>query len=165
MKLKALSLAIGSVLGLGVLAAPVSANDDLLETDVRSMFYMHMPFDGGSKQQQATKLGFAVYRHDPTLEQGNGFAYHPARFQSLPLPGVRSAFADIRFNADDSNWDRFNVGGVDALTYETKLNADGTAEQEATGISPAAIVAGVVIGVVVVNEITDDDDRPGDGSD
>lgn len=71
---------------------------------------------------------------------------------------------DVRFNTQKQNWDRFRVGGVDALTYKTRMNADGTVAAEAAGISTAAIVAGVVVGVVVINEATKKDDPPAAGS-
>lgn len=64
---------------------------------------------------------------------------------------------DVRFNTQKQNWDRFRVGGMDALTYKMRLNADGTVEAEAAEISTAVIVAGVVIGVVAINEATKKD--------
>jgi hypothetical protein len=120
------------------------------------MAYVSLPFGGISRSQEAPILGFAV--NHTRREQGDGFSYHPALFQR-PVSAVR-ALMDVRFNTQKQNWDRFRVGGVDALTYQTRMNADGTVAAEAAGISTAAIVAGVVVGVVVVNEATKKDDSP-----
>lgn len=131
------------------------------KNEVAAMAYVSLPFGGMSRSQQAPILGFAVNhtRH----EQGDGFSYHPSLFQMTPASSVR-ALMDVRYNTHKDNWDRFRVGGVDALTYKTKLNADGTVEAEAAGISTAAIVAGVVVGVVVINEATKKDDNNNNAS-
>lgn len=128
--------------------------------EVKALAYVALPFGGASRSQQAPILGFAV--NHIQRERGEGFSYHPALFQQ-PVSAVRSLM-DVRFNTQKQNWDRFRVGGVDALTYKTRLNADGTTEAEAAGISTAAIVAGVVVGVVVINEATRKDDPSTTGS-
>ncbi len=125
--------------------------------EVVAMAYVSLPFGGVSRAQGAPILGFAV--NQTQREQGDVFSYHPSLFQQTPASTVRSLM-DVRFNTQKQNWDRFRVGGVDALTYKTRMNADGTVAAEAAGISTAAIVAGVVIGVVVVNEATKKDDAP-----
>lgn len=125
--------------------------------EVKALAYVALPFGGVSRSQQAPVLGFAV--NHVRQDQQNGFSYHPSLFQMTPASSMRTLM-DVRFNTQKQNWDRFRVGGVDALTYKTKLNADGTTEAEAAGISTAAIVAGVVVGVVVIHEATKDDDPP-----
>lgn len=127
------------------------------KNEVAAMAYVSLPFGGVSRSQEAPILGFAV--NHARREQGDGFSYHPSLFQQTPVSAVRSLM-DARFNTQKQNWDRFSVGGVDALTYQTRMNADGTVAAEATGISTAAIVAGVVVGVVVINEATKKDDVP-----
>jgi hypothetical protein len=137
------------------LSTPVHAGplDALGGNEVKALAYVSLPFGGVSRKQEAPILGFSVnhIRSDP---QG-GFSYSPSLFQQ-PASAVRSLM-DVRFNMQKQNWDRFRVGGVDALTYETRLNADGTTEKEATGVSTEMIVAGVVIGVVVINDATKND--------
>lgn len=128
--------------------------------EVGAMAYVSLPFGGVSRSQESPILGFAV--NQSRREQGDGFSYHPSLFQR-PISAVRPLM-DVRFNTQKQNWDRFRVGGVDALTYKTRMNADGTVAAEASGISTAAIVAGVVVGVVVINEATKKDDSPAAGS-
>lgn len=124
--------------------------------EVKTMAYVSLPFGGGSRAQTAPILGFAV--NHTLREQGDGFSYHPALFQQTPASAVRSLM-DVRFNTQKQNWDRFRVGGMDALTYTTRMKVDGTTAVEATGISTGAIVAGVVVGVVAVAIHRDEQDR------
>jgi len=149
-------IAVSVAVALAGISAPLFAGP-LDRNEVAAMAYVSLPFGGVSRSQEAPILGFAV--NHTRREQGDGFSYHPSLFQQRPVSAVRSLM-DVRFNTQKQNWDRFRVGGVDALTYKTRLNADGTVAAEAAGISTAAIVAGVVIGVVVVNEATKKDDPP-----
>ncbi len=151
-KLIAASVAVALAgLSTPLYAGPFSQNE------VKAMAYLSMSFGGVSRKQDAPILGFAV--NHTLRDQRDGFSYHPSLFQQSPVSAVRS-LVDVRFNTQKQNWDRFRVGGVDALTYRTRLNADGTTEAEAAGISTGAIVAGVVVGVVVINEATKKDDPP-----
>lgn len=144
---------------LAAVSAPLHAGP-FDRDEVKAMAYVALPFGGMSRSQQAPILGFAL--DHVRREQNGGFSYHPSLFQMTPASSVR-ALMDVRYNTHKANWDRFRVGGVDALTYNTKLNADGTTEMEATGISTGAIVAGVVVGVVVVHQATKDDDNASAG--
>jgi len=158
--LKPKLIAVSVAAALAGISAPLYAG--LFDkNEVAAMAYVSLPFGGVSRTQEAPILGFAV--NHTRREQGDGFSYHPSLFQQSPASAVRSLM-DVRFNTQKQNWDRFRVGGVDALTYKTRLNADGTVAAEAAGISTAAIVAGVVVGVVVINEATKKDDPPATGS-
>ncbi|TRZ89804.1 MAG: hypothetical protein D4R84_17225 [Rhodocyclaceae bacterium] len=142
------------------LSAPLYAGP-FDKSEVAAMAYASLPFGGVSRSQEAPILGFAV--NHSRREQGNGFSYHSSLFQQPPVSAVRSLM-DVRYNTEKQNWDRFRVGGVDALTYKTRLNADGTVAAEAAEISTPAIGAGVVVGVVVINEATKKDDPPAGAS-
>lgn len=149
-------IAVSVAAALAGVSAPLYAGP-FDQNEVKAMAYVNVPFGGVSRSQEAPILGFALNHN--RREQADGFSYHPSLFQQTPVSAVRSLM-DVRFNTQKQNWDRFRVGGVDALTYKTRMNADGTVAAEAAEISTAAIVAGVVVGVVVVHEATKKDDPP-----
>jgi hypothetical protein len=147
---------------LAAISAPLYAGP-FDKNEVGAMAYVSLPFGGVSRSQEAPILGFAL--NHTRREQGDGFSYHPSLFQQTPVSAVRSMM-DVRFNTQKQNWDRFRIGGVDALTYKTTMNADGTTETVGTlaEIPTVAIVAGVVIGVVVIHDANKKDDPPATGS-
>lgn len=147
-------IAVSVAAALAGISAPLYAGP-LDRNEVAAMAYVSLPFGGVGRAQQAPILGFAV--NHLRREQGDGFSYYPSLFRQTPVSTVRSLM-DVRLNTQKQNWDRFRVGGVDALTYKTRMNADGSTSTEASGISTGAIVAGVAIGVVVVHQATKDDD-------
>lgn len=149
-------IAVSVAAALAGISAPLYAGP-FDKSEVAAMAYLSLPFGGVSRSQEAPILGFAL--NQTRREQGDGFSYHPSLFQQTPVSAMRSLM-DVRFNTQKQNLDRFRVGGVDALTYKTRMNADGTVGAEAAEISTAAIVAGVVVGVVVINEATRKDDPP-----
>jgi hypothetical protein len=103
---------------LAGISAPLYAGP-LDKNEVVAMAYVSLPFGGISRAQQAPILGFAV--NHTRREHGDGFSYHPSLFQQTPVSAVRSLM-DVRFNTQRQNWDRFRVGGVDALTYKGSGN-------------------------------------------
>lgn len=152
MKPKLIAVSVAAALA-GISAPSYAGPFD--RNEVAAMAYVSLPFGGVSRSQEAPILGFAV--NHTRRERGGGFKHNSAMFQQTPVSAVCSLM-DVRFNTQKQNWDHFRVGGVDALTYRTRMNADGTVAAEAAGISTAAIVAGMVVGVVVINDATKKDD-------
>lgn len=151
-------IAVSIAAAFAGLSAPANAGP-FDRNEVKAIAYVSLPFGGVSHSQEAPILGFALNHH--RRERTDGFGYRPSLFQHTPASAARSLM-DVRFNTQKQNRDRFRVGGVDALTYTTRMKADGTTEAVATlaEIPAVAIVAGVVVGAAVIHEATKKDNPP-----
>jgi hypothetical protein len=125
-------------------------------SEVKALAYVSLPFGGVSRRQEAPILGFAIDHKQPQGPR-DGFSVSP--LQSFAPGNIRS-LVDIRFNTQTQNWQRFRIGGVDALAYTTRMRADGTTETVGTlaEIPTWAIVTGVVVGAAVIHDVTKKDD-------
>lgn len=92
---------------------------------------MDMPFGGGGSDLKKLTLNLAVdfVRTEPIY----GISHRTA--QPIEPAVFVNRLIDIRVNALNRKWDRFRVGGADALTYTTHLNADGSTTTEPGGFS------------------------------
>jgi hypothetical protein len=143
---------------LMALSLPLHAGplDALGSSEVKALAYVSLPFGGVSRNQQSPIIGFTVNHtlHDPR----EGFSAN--LFQPASAGSVRS-LVDIRFNTQRQNWQSFRIGGVDALTYTTRLKADGTTETvgELKEIPTWLIVGGVVVGAAAIHDATKKDKK------
>lgn len=56
---------------------------------------------------------------------------------------------DIRYTRSTRFFSRFTVGGVDALTYRTVHNADGSTSSMPFGLSTQTVIIGAVVGAAI----------------
>lgn len=146
MQKKYITLAVN--VWLLALSSPLYA-EPFDKSGITTMVYINLPFGGVSSKQEAPILGFSINHALP--EQRDGFSYHTTQFQQPMVSEVRS-LVDVRFNTQKENWSRFNIGGMDVLTYKVRLNADGTTGNDVAGISTGTIgaIGAVAIGVMVI---------------
>jgi len=141
------------------LSTPVHAGplDALGGNEVKALAYVSLPFSGVSRSQQAPTLGFAI--NHTLREPREGLS--TSLLQPASTGSVRS-LVDIRFNTQQQNWQSFRIGGVDALTYMTRMKADGTTETvgELKEIPTWLIVGGVVVGAWAIHDATKKEDKP-----
>lgn len=135
-------------------AGPLDALSALGGNEVKAQAYVSLPFGGVSRAQEAPILGFAV--NHTLRDSREGFS--TSLFQPASAGSVRS-LVDIRFNTQRQNWQSFRIGGVDALTYTTRMKADGTTEAvgELKEIPTWLIVGGVVVGAWAIHDATKKD--------
>lgn len=127
-------------------------------SEIKALAYVAVPFGGASASQRAPVLGFAV---DHVRREAAGLFGTSGFMTPLQSAENKRSLLDMRFNTRTQGWERFRVGGVDALTYSTRMRADGTTETVATlGEIPTwAIVAGVVVGAAVIHDATKRDKK------
>lgn len=154
MQPKLIAVSIAAV--LAATSAPLCAGplDAVGGSEVKALAYVSLPFGGISRRQEAPILGFSL---NQTLRQSENFSSPLPLFQQQ---GPVRSLMDVRFNLREQNWQRFRIGGVDALTYTTRMRADGTTETVGTlaEIPTWAIVAGVVVGAAVIHDATKKED-------
>lgn len=130
------------------------------DRDIVGMAYVTVPLGGANSRQAAPRLGFAINRMQQS-DQSLGSNVQASMLQKL-TGSTAPLLLDMRFDTRKQNWERFSIGGVNALTYSTRLNADGTTATEATGFSSDAIIFGVVAGIGlgwVLYDAHKDDDK------
>lgn len=117
---------------------------DFYQDDITAMLTAKFTFDGEKKasRDDSFKLGFAV---DHSYLQVN-------RNSEMNLMGdhsVRRSLLDIEISSRTKYFSRFTVGGVDALTYRTTLNANGEPVKWPMGLSTEQMVGiGIIAGAL-----------------
>jgi len=117
---------------------------DLYQDDITAMLSAKFTFGGEKKasRDDSFKLGFAV-----------DHSYLPVnRNNEIKLFGDRSfrrSLVDIEISSRTKYFSRFRVGGVDALTYRTTLNANGEPVKWPMGLSTEQMVGiGIIAGAL-----------------
>ena len=113
---------------------------DIYQDDITAMLSAKFTFDGAKKadRDDSFKLGFAV-----------DHSYLPVnRTGGMNLAGDRSyrrSLVDIEVSSMTKYFSKFTLGGVDALTYRTTLNANGEPIKWPMGLSTEQMVG---IGII-----------------
>lgn len=133
-----------------LMAAPGLATDTTSEPT--AMLYWQKDFGGSPRAgKEIPSYGFAV-----TRTAGNTQNAHSAGNPFSFLQGGRPAYLDMRFSNDGLQ--RLYVNGLNSLERVTVYNnAEGTTGT-ATQIHWGWVAAGVILGGVVLHDITKDDD-------
>lgn len=134
---------------------------DVYQDDMQALLYLEMPFSASNPYNDSSvKMGFTVDTHylaPYRITQAHSF--HPVRDPHNYLA--------IEYSTGTKYFSRFNVGGVDALTYQPVLNADGSTTQWPMGLSTTQIVLGAIagagIGYLICELVCGDDDDNGNG--
>ncbi len=110
---------------------------------------MNVPLGGSAK---ATKDGLTF---GLTAQRSIGSDDTGVRANALTRSdaGVTASLVDIRYTPATRFFSRFTVGGVDALTYRTVHNADGTSSSLPFGLSPQTLILGAIVGAAIGYEI------------
>lgn len=137
---------------------------DIYRDDINSLLYIKTTFGGYSTPQRddSLKLGFTVNQSQVGLDSLDGF--------NLASPdSMHFKLVDIEFSSGSGYFSKFTVGGVDALTYERILHADGSSSDSPNGLSDDRIIFGLILGGALGYGIymatNDDDDDDGDNND
>lgn len=131
-------IAVSVAAALAGMSGPSYAGP-LDKAELWAMAYVSLPYGGVSRSQEGPILGFAVSHR--LREQRDGIPI--PRLQPASV-GTAHSMMDLRFNIQQRTWDRFRLGGLDALSYKTRMKADGSTEpvRTLTEIPTAVIVAG-----------------------
>lgn len=141
----------------------VAQSQDIYTDDINSMFYVKSMF--GSSNQSAKigdslTFGFSVNQSLVNVDGLKGF-------NLASSDSVHRSLVDIEFSPNTRYFSRFNIGGVDALTYKTVMHANGTGSNSPDGVSSDRIILGLIFGAAVGAGIyfalDDDDDDNGGG--
>lgn len=129
---------------------------DIYQNDITSMLFVKYTFAGdkSADRDNGLKLGFTVNHSYTALDRmGRINPYGDYSFQRKLL--------DVEVSSQTRFFSKLRVGGVDALTYRTVLNADGEAERWPMGLSKEQLLGiGILAGAVgywVYNEFEDDE--------
>lgn len=130
---------------------------DLYTNDLNTMLYIRGTFGGNGEVQtdNSMKFGFTVNQSYVNVGGLAGF--------SLANPENRHhRLVDIEFSPGSGFFSRFTVGGVDALTYERVMHANGSSSNSPNGLSSDRIILGLIFGSALGYGIywyLDDDDE------
>jgi hypothetical protein len=106
------------------------------QDDVNSMLFIKKDFGGSSSNyDKSLKFGFAV----------NHSQVHVGRMGRLNLISpntIHRPLVNIEYSTQTRYFSKFNLGGVDALTYRTVLNQNGEATRWPMGLSTTQMVIG-----------------------
>ena len=128
--------------------------------DVNAMLVFKKEFDGGSNDyDKSLKLGFSV-------NHSHGLTDRMGRLDLMSPNTLHRPLVDIEYSFKTRYFSKFNLGGVDALTYRTVLNQNGEPTRWPMGLSTTQmIIGGVVVvagGYFLISEViadgSDDDD-------
>lgn len=112
---------------------------NVYQDDVNSMLFIKKEFGGGSKNyDKSFKFGFTVNHSQARI----------GRMGQLNLNSpdtVHRPLVDIEYSTQTRFFSRFNLGGVDSLTYRTVLNQNGESSRWPMGLSTTQMVIGGVV--------------------
>lgn len=135
---------------------------DVYQDETQALLYFKIPFSASNTYEDTSlKMGFTV----DTQYSEAYLSQQPAAFNPAQHPFNHLA---IEYSTRTKYFSRFNVGGIDALTYQTVLNADGSTTQWPMGLSTTQVVLGAIAGAGIgylICELVcgDDDDRNNNG--
>jgi hypothetical protein len=132
----------------------------LMQEDLNGFLYIKKEFGGASsKQDTGLKLGFTINHSYLPLDGLN-------RVTLMSPAAVHSPLVDVQYSYKTGYFSRFNVGGVDTLTYRTVLNQNGETSSWPMGLSTTQVVIGGIVAVVggyfIYEEVAEDGDEEGD---
>lgn len=134
---------------------------DVYQDDMQALLYFKVPFSASNNNEDTSlKMGFTI----DTLYPEAYLSHQPAAFNPAQRPYNHLA---IEYSTRTQYFSRFDVGGIDALTYQTVLNADGSTTQWPMGLSTTQIVLGAIagagIGYLICELVCGGDDDGGGG--
>lgn len=116
----------------------------IYQDDITAMLSAKFTFDGAKKSDRddSFKLGFAVNHSHMQVNRLGGMSFKDDG-------SFRRSLVDIEISSRTKYFSRFRVGGVDALTYRTTLNANGEPVKWPMGLSTEQMVGiGIIAGAL-----------------
>ena len=109
------------------------------QDDINSMLFIKKEFGGSSKHyDKSFKFGFTVNHSQARLGR-------MGQFNLLSRDTIHRPLVDIEYSSQTRFFSRFNLGGVDSLTYRTVLNQNGESSRWPMGLSTTQMVIGGVV--------------------
>jgi len=130
---------------------------EVFQNDFNSLLYVQVSFDGENKasEDDSMKLGLTVNNTYASVSNMGGVNLFAGNNLSVN-------YLDIQLSSKTKYFSKFNISGVDALTYRTVMNANGTSSSWVSGLSTTQIVLGAIAGAAIgygISEAISDDDE------